>query len=100
VQPAGTVIVSLNEIVKRRAVIQVGSWCCRAVDDGADTALWLVATRPDSKPGHFWHDSAERPTTFGWQRAEDPAKVAHFLEQVSAITDTPNEWVGLGSAPD
>ena len=29
-------------------------------------------TRPDSKPGHFWHDSALRLTTFGWQRAEDP----------------------------
>jgi hypothetical protein len=43
----------------------------RGVDDGADTAVWLVATRPDSKPGHFWHDSAQRPTTFGWQRAED-----------------------------
>jgi hypothetical protein len=72
----------------------------RGVDDSADTAVVLVATGPDSKPGQFWHDSAQRPTTFGWQRAEDPAKVAHFLEQVSAITGTPNEWVGLGSAPD
>jgi dehydrogenase/reductase SDR family member 12 len=37
----------------------------RGVDDGVDTTVWLVATRPDSKPGHFWHDSAQRPTTFG-----------------------------------
>lgn len=64
----------------------------RDAADGADTAVWLVATRPDSTPGHFWHDRAQRPTTFGWQRAEDPAKVAHFLEQVSALTATPDDW--------
>ena len=28
------------------------------VADGADTVVWLVATRPESKPGHFWHDRA------------------------------------------
>ena len=44
----------------------------RGVDDGADTAVGLVATRAGLKPGHFWHDSAQRPTMFGWQRAEDP----------------------------
>ena len=48
---------------------------------------------PFSKPGHFWHDRAQRPTAFGWQRAEDPAKVAHVLKQVPAMTGTPNEWV-------
>jgi NAD(P)-dependent dehydrogenase (short-subunit alcohol dehydrogenase family) len=58
----------------------------RDASDGADTAVWLVATRPESTPGHFWHDRAQRPTTFGWQRREDPAKVARFLEQVSAMT--------------
>ena len=26
--------------------------------------------------GHFWHDRAQRPTTFGWQRPEDPDVVA------------------------
>jgi dehydrogenase/reductase SDR family protein 12 len=64
----------------------------RDAADGADTAVWLVATRPDSTPGHFWHDRAQRPTTFGWQRDEDPAKVAHFLEQVSALTGTAGDW--------
>ena len=64
----------------------------RDADDGADTAVWLVATRPESKPGHFWHDRAQRPTTFGWQRAEDPAKVARFLEQVTAMTGTSADW--------
>ncbi len=58
----------------------------RDADDGADTAVWLVATRPESKPGHFWHDRAQRPTTFGWQRSEDQATVARFLDRVCAIT--------------
>ena len=62
---------------------------------GADTAVWLVATRPPSKPGHFWHDRAQRPTTFGWQRHEDPAKVRRFLEQVSRLTGTAEAWTGL-----
>lgn len=65
----------------------------RTPDDAADTAVWLVATRPDSKPGHFWHDRAQRPTTFGWQRDENRADVAHFLEQVSQLTATPADWV-------
>lgn len=67
----------------------------RDLADGADTAVWLVATRPDSKPGHFWHDRAQRPTTFGWQRHEDPAKVRRFLEQVSRLTGTAAGWTGL-----
>ena len=67
----------------------------RDAADGADTAVWLVATRPPSRPPHFWHDRAQRPTTFGWQRPEDPAVVARFLDQVSALTDTSPQWVAL-----
>jgi len=67
----------------------------REVADGADTAVWLVATRPPSKPGHFWHDRAQRPTTFGWQRHENPAKIRRFLNEVSEITGTSNAWTGL-----
>mgnify|MGYP005816247197 CR=1 FL=1 len=59
----------------------------RDTRDGADTAVCLVATRPESGPGHFWHDRAQRPTTFGWQRNEDPEKVAAFMEQMSAMTN-------------
>ncbi|WP_137148615.1 SDR family NAD(P)-dependent oxidoreductase [Mycolicibacterium sp. CR10] len=58
----------------------------RDVADGADTAVWLVATRPESGGEHFWHDRAQRPTTFGWQRPEDPATVARFLDEVSRLT--------------
>ncbi len=67
----------------------------RDATDGADTAVWLVATRPESKPPHFWHDRAQRPTTFGWQRPEDAAVVARFLDEVSSATDTSRNWVGL-----
>ncbi|AQT83079.1 dehydrogenase [Mycolicibacterium litorale] len=67
----------------------------RDVADGADTAVWLVATRPASKPGHFWHDRAQRPTTFGWQRHDNPATVRRFLEQVSRLTGTSEAWTGL-----
>ncbi|WP_445168476.1 SDR family NAD(P)-dependent oxidoreductase [Mycolicibacterium sp. Dal123E01] len=67
----------------------------RDVADGADTAVWLVATRPESKAGHFWHDRSQRPTTFGWQRNENPVKVRRFLEQVSRLTATSESWSGL-----
>jgi dehydrogenase/reductase SDR family member 12 len=67
----------------------------RDATDGADTAVWLVATRPGSRPGHFWHDRAQRPTTFGWQRNEDPTKVARFLEKVTEMTSTATDWSGL-----
>jgi dehydrogenase/reductase SDR family protein 12 len=60
----------------------------RDTADGADTAVWLVATRPESEPGHFWHDRAQRPTTFGWQRTEDPELVTRFLDAVSSMTGT------------
>jgi dehydrogenase/reductase SDR family protein 12 len=62
---------------------------------GADTAVWLVATRPLSHPPHFWHDRAQRPTTFGWQRPEQAALVARFLDEVSGLTETSRNWVGL-----
>jgi NAD(P)-dependent dehydrogenase (short-subunit alcohol dehydrogenase family) len=66
----------------------------RDTTDGADTAVWLVATRPISTPPHFWHDRAQRPTTFGWQRPESPTAVARFLDEVSEMTGTTRNWVG------
>lgn len=64
----------------------------RDARDGADTAVWLVATRPESRPGHFWHDRSQRPTTFGWQREEDSDAVRRFLAQVSDLTATSTDW--------
>lgn len=67
----------------------------RDAADGGDTAVWLVATRPESRPPHFWHDRAQRPTTFGWQRAQDADEVARFLDEVSSVTGTSRNWVDL-----
>lgn len=61
----------------------------RDATDGADTAVWLVATRPPSTSPHFWHDRAQRPTTFGWQRPADPGDVRRFLDHVTSSTGTP-----------
>jgi dehydrogenase/reductase SDR family member 12 len=69
----------------------------RDAADGGDTAVWLVATRPISEPPHFWHDRSQRPSTFGWQRPQDPTVVARFLDGVSAKTGTTRNWVGLRS---
>ncbi len=61
----------------------------RTPAEGADTTVWLVATRPASRAPHFWHDRAQRPSTLGWERGQDPAAVDRFLAQVAAATDVP-----------
>lgn len=61
----------------------------RTPADGADTAVWLVATRPESTGDHhFWHDRSQRPTTFGWQREQDAGGVRRFLNHVTGATGT------------
>ena len=61
----------------------------RDAASGADTAVWLVATRPDSAgTHHFWHDRLPRPTTYPVQRRTDVAARRAFLDYVSASTDT------------
>jgi NAD(P)-dependent dehydrogenase (short-subunit alcohol dehydrogenase family) len=65
----------------------------RDARSGADTAVWLVATRPESSGRyHFWHDRALRPTTYGWQRGEDHTKVRRFLSYVTSATGTSAAW--------
>lgn len=64
----------------------------RDAADGADTAVWLVATRPESRGGNFWHDRARRPTTFGWQRDQDAQLITSFVDEVSDITKTARNW--------
>lgn len=61
----------------------------RTPASGADTAVWLVATRPEtSGPHHFWHDRATRPTTYPFQRRQDPAAQRAFLDHVAGATGT------------
>lgn len=65
----------------------------RTAEEGADTAVWLVATRPPAGDSHhFWHDRRTRPTSYPVQRRDDPSDVAHFLDQVSALTSTDASW--------
>ncbi|CAN5641396.1 hypothetical protein BH11ACT8_BH11ACT8_32540 [soil metagenome] len=61
----------------------------RTPASGADTAVWLVAARPDSRgTSHFWHDRAPRPTTYPFQRRQDPAARQAFLDHVAGATGT------------
>ncbi len=44
----------------------------RDSEGGADTTVWLCATRPPPDPGMFWHDRRPRPTHFlGRHRASE-----------------------------
>ena len=58
----------------------------RDVEGGADTAVWLVATRPPSTAPHFWHDRRQRPGSLPWQRDPARADVDAFVAYVEAAT--------------
>lgn len=58
----------------------------RTPEDGADTAVWLVATRPPSTSPHFWHDRAQRPVTYPWQGPVDEAAVRRLVAYVEQAT--------------
>ena len=61
----------------------------RTPESGADTAVWLVATRPGTDgPHHFWHDRATRPTTYPFQRRQDRDDERAFLDYVAGATGT------------
>jgi dehydrogenase/reductase SDR family protein 12 len=64
----------------------------RDAEDGADTAVWLVATRPVSEPPHFWHDRAQRSVTMGRRREPSAEDARRFLSWVSETTGTPSPW--------
>ncbi|KRB76926.1 dehydrogenase [Nocardioides sp. Root190] len=61
----------------------------RTPQDAADTAVWLVATRPASTSPHFWHDRAQRPVVFPGQSEPDRAAVARLVEHVVGATGMP-----------
>ena len=64
--------------------------------DGADTAVWLVATRPESREPHFWHDRAQRPVVLPGQRPPAPDAVARLVDYV---TDATGAGVGVTLDP-
>lgn len=65
----------------------------RSLDDGADTLVWLAATRPDSKnTSHFWHDRRLRPTNYGQEKDASPTKRKRLWDDAAAAT-------GIGDSP-
>ncbi len=61
----------------------------RTPEEGADTAVWLVATRPESRPPHFWHDRAQRPVVFPGQRPPAADAVRRLVDHVVDATGAP-----------
>jgi NAD(P)-dependent dehydrogenase (short-subunit alcohol dehydrogenase family) len=49
---------------------------------GADTIVWLAATRPGPPGGHFWQDRAERPTHYRGGTRETPEERARMWQWV------------------
>jgi NAD(P)-dependent dehydrogenase (short-subunit alcohol dehydrogenase family) len=54
----------------------------RDADEGADTVVWLAATRQPLPGGRFWQDRAERPTHYLGLNRETAGERACLLEWV------------------
>lgn len=61
----------------------------RTPEQGADTMIWLAATRPESQGSdHFWHDRQLRPTSYGRSRGKSQAKRRRLWKYVAEATGT------------
>jgi NAD(P)-dependent dehydrogenase (short-subunit alcohol dehydrogenase family) len=61
----------------------------RTPEAGADTMVWLAATRPRADGSeHFWHDRRLRPTRYGRERDQGPEKRRRLWEYVASATGT------------
>jgi len=61
----------------------------RNADQGADTLVWLAATKPESRGSdHFWHDRRLRPTSYGRERDQGPEKRRRLWDYVASETGT------------
>ena len=61
----------------------------RPLDQGADTLVWLAATRPDSSGSeHFWHDRKLRPTSYRRNHDQHPTRRERLWDQAAAATGT------------
>lgn len=61
----------------------------RTPAEGADTAVWLAATRPAPPSGRFWHDRRQRPTHYLPWRGDDPQAVHRAWTQCWAAVGQP-----------
>lgn len=55
----------------------------RSAQEGADTSVWLVATRPRRVGGGLWHDRRPRPTAYLGRHATTPADRARMWDWVA-----------------
>ncbi|MCU1537740.1 MAG: dehydrogenase/reductase, partial [Humibacillus sp.] len=62
----------------------------RDAAQGADTAVWLTATRDHIGSGGFWHDRRRRATHYASVRRETPDEVERFWRWVRDITGVPS----------
>ncbi len=61
----------------------------RSAEQGADTMIWLVATRPSAKgSSRFWHDRRLRSTNYGPARDQDAGQRQRLWDYVAASTRT------------
>lgn len=58
----------------------------RDADAGADTVVWLAATRSELPGGRFWHDRVERPTHYTRSTRETEAKRDRLWDWVRRAT--------------
>lgn len=59
----------------------------RTAAEGADTAVWLAATRPGVAPGRFWHDRRDRPTHVLPGTRPAPGEAERLLRYCLAAVD-------------
>ncbi|RDI32127.1 SDR family NAD(P)-dependent oxidoreductase [Lentzea flaviverrucosa] len=59
----------------------------RTAEEGADTVVWLAATKPAPRAGRFWHDRRERPAHLLPGTAEKPEDVAAFWQYCAGAAD-------------
>lgn len=57
----------------------------RTAASGADTVVWLAATEPPPASGTFWHDRAERPTSYRRRTRPSDADVDRLWAWVQEV---------------
>lgn len=56
----------------------------RTTAEGADTTVWLAATKPAPASGTFWHDRRQRPTNYVGRAKSSPSEVEQVWDWVKA----------------
>lgn len=63
----------------------------RTAEQGADTAIWLAATKPTPPTGKFWHDRRQRPEHYSpltREDSDDRERLWGFCKQAIGLHET------------